>query len=87
MPKWEYCVLESMSSVQDHQDTGKQKNEIYLLTEDGPKLVLNRQGVPKGQWGLAIGKLLARLGDEGWELVGCGSTGQAYHSLYFKRPK
>ena len=84
MQKWEYCVLQSVSSVEQHED---RRSSMYLQTEDGPKLVLDGRGVPRGQWGLAIGKLLAGLGDEGWEMVGCGSTAPIYHSLYFKRPK
>ena len=30
--------------------------------------------------------VLAQLGDEGWEMVGCGAVFAAGHFLYFKRP-
>lgn len=31
--------------------------------------------------------VLNSLGNEGWEMVGCGSTGydERYHNIYFKR--
>jgi hypothetical protein len=33
-----------------------------------------------------VAKVLARLGDEGWEMVGCGAVFASGHFLYFKRP-
>jgi hypothetical protein len=33
-----------------------------------------------------VAGVLAKLGEEGWEMVGCGSVFAAGHFLYFKRP-
>ncbi len=33
-----------------------------------------------------VAKVLAQLGDEGWEMVGCGAVFASGHFLYFKRP-
>jgi len=35
----------------------------------------------------AVAQLIAQLGEEGWEMVGCGSLQERKHCIYFKRPK
>ena len=33
-----------------------------------------------------VATVLAQLGEQGWEMVGCGSVFASGHFLYFKRP-
>jgi hypothetical protein len=35
----------------------------------------------------AIATTIAKLGDEGWKMVGCGNLDTTMHSIYFKRLK
>jgi len=78
--KWEYCVI----------------GAVHRLS--GDRLLLgDRAGVEHFSAGARavrafrshdeLGQAIAQLGDEGWEMVGCGNTGEGSHVLYFKRPK
>jgi hypothetical protein len=83
MPKWEYCAIVGPS---------------FAGTRFKPEFPSLWKFTPNGAEGFGIGKpepdelakRIAQLGEEGWEMVGCGSTGhasQAAQVLYFKRLK
>jgi hypothetical protein len=59
---------------------------LYRLTERG--FEESKVTIPKDVSHIAfLGMCIAGLGNEGWELVGAGNIGEAYHCLYFKRLK
>lgn len=35
----------------------------------------------------AVARLIAHLGENGWEMVGAGNEDESFHTLYFKRLK
>ena len=83
-PKWEYCALTKSAYV------GSSRAGLYWIsyfTDKGVQVVeveetaLERNGP---------GKAIARLADEGWEMVGEGPLDirqGELRALYFKRPK
>ncbi len=79
--KWEYCVLYGIGPT----DKGKlctYDPNLYRFTSKGYELVTdfkNRtQSITEE---ISVARVIALLGDEGWELVGIGN------GLWFKRPK
>jgi len=88
MQKWEYCTL---GPVEYSSTTWK------WVPNEPARIVFTRKGVKEegidlnGESSLKdaqneVAAVLARLGEEGWEMVGCGSVFAAGHFLYFKRP-
>jgi len=100
MTKWEYCAIgplgPDLSPVRSEQ---KDIKNLYI-TMDGVK----RKSFPEPESFLRkhVSHLIAHLGEQGWEMVGCGTVraaanlGTAFfgvqpggvesHMLYFKRP-
>ena len=88
MQKWEYCTL---GPVEYSSTTWK------WAPNEPARIVFTSKGVMEegininGDSSLKdvqdeVAAVLARLGEEGWEMVGCGSVFAAGHFLYFKRP-
>ena len=83
MQKWEYCVITGLSQ------TGMEYPCFYIFSNKGYELVDTFKNRPKGVTeGDSVAMLISQLGDEGWEMVGTGSTREGFsHSIYFKRMK
>lgn len=100
MTKWEYCTI---GPLQRNLYPISQKQEdvcISLITSDG----ILESTIPEKEHDLSnyVAKLISHLGENGWELVGCGTCraaanirtalfgvqpgGVESHMLYFKRP-
>ena len=89
MTKWEYCVITGGKSKQP--GFGTFCPGFVLFTKSGPKIKNLRGRGPDGSSEEdRVVRLIAQLGEVGWEMVGCGSTGgvagESHHSIYFKRP-
>jgi hypothetical protein len=80
MTKWEFC---SIYPIEEYRHWlvpyGDGFKETFTL--EGGK----REEVPDDPHDLA--RSIAQLGEDGWELVGCGNVSEVRHALYFKRPK
>ncbi|HYO64190.1 MAG TPA: hypothetical protein VER08_11210 [Pyrinomonadaceae bacterium] len=84
-PRWEYCA------VSRAHYGGSSRGGIYWISyfrEAGVQVVeVEESAVEKN----GMAKAIARLGEEGWEMVGPGQldirTGTSVNAIYFKRPK
>jgi hypothetical protein len=80
MQKWEYCKIIRVENYFSYHPL------LFRFTINGEE----REDIPKNPQGMgkddAIARVIAQLGEEGWELVGVGRYDQT-HTLYFKRPK
>lgn len=93
MQKWEYCAVVEMRT--DSQKLDPYYPAIWYFTSEGFKVVsLLQPGTEKGgppyqlkKEANEVSKAIARLGQDGWEMVGCGTTAEVTHTLYFKRPQ
>lgn len=82
MQKWEYCVIDGFQGGMTYYP------RCYRLTDKGFEFVSDFKDRPKDVSEQdAVGRFIAQLGDEGWEMVGAGVTGDFMHRVYFKRPK
>lgn len=80
MQKWEYCAVIGVG--REGIVFGGADPALYTFNQDGTQE--QRIG---GKIYREIGKIVAKLGAEGWEMVGIGAThGGNYHTIYFKRP-
>ena len=92
MQKWEHCAVVGMRV--DAEKLDPRYPAIWYFNPEGLKVVsLSKSGTEKGgppfqlkKEANEVSKAIARLGMEGWEMVGCGTTAQVTHTLYFKRP-
>jgi hypothetical protein len=82
MQKWEYCVVSQIHS--SSKVYHPKANRITSKGFEPMKDFSYRAGLTEAA---AVGQFIAQLGEEGWEMVGVGNTGEAYHCLYFKRLK
>ncbi len=76
--KWEYCRFE------DLQSGGFVDAKLIFFTPDGEKIE-NLAANQVSSQRTMVAMRIAQLGDEGWEMVGTGVTGQGSHAVYFKR--
>ena len=81
MAKWEYCLVSGMTQVNPEFPA------FYYLTNKGYQLADDFKKLPKGVLQKdAVAILIAKLGSEGWEMVGTGSAREgSSHCIYFKR--
>ena len=84
--KWEYCAVSRAGY------TGSSRGGIYWISyfkEGGVEIVEIEEKVSEQQ-GASIARAIARLGEEGWEMVGQSDlpvkTGR-FEAIYFKRQK
>lgn len=78
MQKWEYCTV---GPITEHygQPLADLASRNYLNAEGAQakvKLITDN-----------LFLVISKLGEEGWEMVGCGNVGDKQHLIYFKRPK
>jgi hypothetical protein len=78
MPQWEYAVL---GPVKENFESPAP--ELMLLKPDGFERTALTDRWKGGT--TMLGTTIARLGLEGWELVGAGPV-KDVHYLYFRRP-
>ena len=76
MQNWEYCAIGRISWAEE--GISSLKPVLSRITADGQEV----NGI-----GGSVAQTIAQLGDEGWEMVGCGNAGPGYHVIYLKRPK
>ena len=82
MPAWEYCsVVGIRSSVYDRKLTPYYP-AIWQFNLDGISVI-----EIKGDESKEVSRTIARLGQDGWEMVGCVHTSEFSHAIYFKRLK
>lgn len=76
MTRWEYCSVGPLISDRKHGPWGHYaKLRFFKQTTTNPVELDND-----------ITQIIAKLGSEGWEMVGSGNTSQGTHIVYFKRP-
>ena len=83
MKKWEYCTIAPIKVV----DGAYKDTQLARFTLEG---VLNVPVVEVARTHNvedAIAITIAKLGEDGWEMVGCGNLEQTMHAIYFKRVK
>jgi len=81
MQRWEYCVVGYIKGRLEGDyprlimltNRGQEQRRI-----EGTRELLERD---------VLAQTIARLGEDGWEMVGCGNVGEHTHVIYFKRPK
>ena len=93
MQKWEYCTISGIRHRVGDKDEKSflVASYLYRFTDSG--LGMEKLAAPKGTASQNyVAATIARMGDDGWELVGIGTGynqfGDIPHDvLYFKRPK
>ncbi len=83
MQKWEYCMIGPIKSTITGPE-GYYPYTVHLTDKGLAKTRIEGAGILSEISILA--QTVAKLGEEGWEMVGCGNTGDS-HYLYFKRIK
>ncbi len=78
--RWEYCRFED---VLGH---GFVSAKLVFFTAEGEKIE-SIAAVEENSQRKTVAIRVAQLGDEGWEMVGTGISGQGSHAIYFKRQK
>ena len=93
MQKWEYCVITGVSGGGGGFDGSYpklnyfSKTGIVKIVDLGNGAASERpEGMRKVSEGGYIASTIARLGQEGWEMVGMGVETASYHCIYFRRP-
>ena len=95
MQKWEYCAVVGISSSSIATKLDTRYPGVINFTNQGGQITEIRQtfldknitGSKDATERKGVAKAISRLGEDGWELVGVGKTGECFHTLYFKRPK
>jgi hypothetical protein len=84
--RWEYCAVSKAGY------TGSSRGGTYWISyfkEQGVEIVEIEEKVSEQQ-GASIARAIAKLGEDGWEMVGQGDlpvkTGR-FEAIYFKRQK
>ena len=78
--RWEYCRFEELLGK------GFVAAKLIFFTAEGEKIesfVADQESSQRN----VVAMKVAQLGDDGWEMVGTGITGQGSHAVYFKRKK
>jgi hypothetical protein len=84
--RWEYCAVSKAGY------TGSSRGGTYWISyfrENGVEIVEVEEKASEQQ-GAQIARAMARLGDEGWEMVGQGDLpvkSGRFEAIYFKRRK
>jgi hypothetical protein len=87
MQKWEHCCV---GPIKESSGWKGHYPKLSFFEPDG----LEEESI-KASGGSTeedvLAATIARLGEEGWEMVGCGTLGSGQginmHYLYFKRPQ
>jgi hypothetical protein len=87
MQKWDYCVIRGIHNASNEWRVIYPR--LYVFTERGAELVTDfqKREITVSEHG-AVAQAIARLGEDGWEMVGSANDGTgSAHSLYFRRPR
>ena len=87
MQKWEYCTL---GPIEFSSTSWK------WIPNEPTRIVFTTKGIKEEGFKIdetssltdvqdEVATVLAQLGEQGWEMVGCGSVFASGHFLYFKR--
>ena len=79
MQKFEYCAVYQVTQME-----GWLNSVGMAYKSDFTEQGATRQDLDHHPDVLA--KVIAKLGNEGWEMVGTGVVSQNSHTIYFKRP-
>lgn len=89
MSRWEYCAIIGVWRETDQRYPQLRWPALWCFTAEGIQIT-----EIKGDEATLLGQTIARLGEQGWEMVGCGETGHLgsnggsiSHFVYFKRQK
>ena len=89
MQKWEYCAITDVSSgvegdamvnAEVPSVNGEPAGAVTYFTSGGGRTTPIENGATR------LAQVIAQLGSDGWEMVGCGNVSEDFHTLYFKRP-
>jgi hypothetical protein len=80
--KWEYCVIGPIK-----WNSNMERPELTYLTHDGRRSVEMAPIPGRMLEADVLAQHIAQMGEDGWELVGCGNVSEQRHILYFKRAK
>lgn len=84
MQRWEYCAITGFRPMGDGI-TSSYPTLITFTTNGLESLTREIRGYDEAT---KVAALIAQLGEEGWEMVGCSDQASiTTHVLYFKRPK
>ena len=85
MPKWKYCAVAGIIKFHSERAFRTIWPSVWYFEPGGVRTVQITGGDNKEPEQTA--RVIAQLGEEGWEMVGCGSADEgSVHILYFKRP-
>jgi hypothetical protein len=84
MQKWEYCAVVGLRRSGNNTATTYFPS-IEYYTSAGMHVVEVR-AQDKREEITRMAQAIAQLGEDGWEMVGCGNNSEVTHSIYFKRP-
>ena len=83
MKNWEYCSIAPIKVVEGaYKDTRLVRFNLEGVLSVPVVEVARTHNVED-----AIAITIAKLGEDGWEMVGCGNLDTTMHSIYFKRLK
>lgn len=83
MNKWDYCSIAPVKVVGGaYKDTQLVRYALEGVLNVPVVEVARTHNVED-----AIAITIAKLGDDGWEMVGCGNLETNMHAIYFKRLK
>ena len=83
MKNWEYCSIAPIKVIDGvYKDT-----RLVRFTLDGVLKVPVVEVARTHNVEDAIAITIAKLGEDGWEMVGCGNLETDMHTIYFKRVK
>ena len=86
MKQWEYCLIRGL----DMEEESFEKRKSFFNPPWLIKFTTTGQQVSKlSSSPDEFAKTIAKLGEDGWEMVGSNTfgPGMQYHAIYFKRPK
>jgi hypothetical protein len=85
MMKWDYLRVRIRNSIDDDHIAPA---SVWVIGNDGESIEWKKQTGDKSH-APVVGRLLSKLGDDGWELSGIVSPAETKGAvvLYFKRPK
>jgi hypothetical protein len=85
MSKWEYCVVVGLRRSGNNTVTTYYPSVEYFTPQGMEVVEVHHQN--KRDEITQLVQTIAQLGEEGWEMVGCGNNSEVTHSIYFKRLK
>jgi hypothetical protein len=84
--QWEYCALSRSAFIGSQNRPGTYW--VSYFNDGGVKVETFQENATERN---GMGKAIAKLGTQGWELVGAGKldvrAGDPIEAMYFKRPK